>query len=214
LPTQPNIKERKMLKKFAVRSSRHRGAAYKRSPKSSYKQPVGQQVLEKLAAGITDLRDRAIILFLMDTGLRVSELVQLDRSMIKADTSVPRAGPLMNTATGSLPIAKSLVPRKFYVSERAFEALNLYLGSRDDPNPALFTTKSGERLRVDQVGKPVHAWCHLLGVERFPLHDFRRRLATGLREFGCDPTTINRLLDHSRVETTLELFSEIGSKAK
>ena len=117
-------------------------------------------------------------------------------------------------ATGSLPVAKSTECRTFYVSPRALEALNLYLASRDDTSPALFTTTSGERLRVDNVQKLVRAWCHQLDINRFPLHDFRRRLATSLSEFGFDLMTISRLLGYCRVETTLRLFFPADLKAK
>jgi integrase len=169
-----------MLKrKLAVRSTCRWGASHKRPPMSPYKHPVSRQVLEKLVAGIADLRDRAIILFLMDTGARVSELVLQNRDMIKVRTGV-LSGEFKFAATATLPATKSNGQRQLYVSARALEALNLYLESRKDANPALFATRSGERLRSEQVRRLLHAWCARLGIERFPAHDFRRSLAESL----------------------------------
>ena len=171
-----------LKKKLAVRTSRQRAASRKRAPMFLHKQPVSRQVLEKLIAGTTDLRDRAIILFLIDTGARVSELVSQDRDMIKVGTGV-LAGEFKFAATGTLPIAKSNGRRNLYISARAVEALNLYLDSREDANPALFTTRSGERMRTEQVRRLLHVWCGRLGIEPFPLRDFRRSLAESL--FGA-----------------------------
>src|ERR1017187_1773520 len=168
-----------LKKKLAVRTSRQRAASRKRAPMFPYTQPVSRQVLEKLVAGTTDLRDRAIVLFLIDTGARGSELVLLDRDMINVGTGV-LGGEFKFAATGTLPIAKSNRRRNFYITARALEALNLYLESREDTNPALFATRSGERMRTEQVRKLLYVWCERLGIEPFPAHDFRRSLAESL----------------------------------
>ena len=143
------------------------------------KDAVSNVVMNKLAEGVDDLRDRAIILFLMDTGARVSELVSQDRDMIKVGTEV-LLGEFKFAATSTLPIAKSKGRRDLYISARALEALNLYLECREDANPALFATRSGERMRTEQVRKLLYVWCDQLGIERFPAHDFRRSLAESL----------------------------------
>jgi len=203
-----------MLSKSAVRSSRPRVASRKRPLKSSFKQPVSRQVLETLVAGVTNPRDRAIILFLMETGLRSGEFVQLDRDMIKVSAEAPPAGGTEMVATGNLPVESSIGCRSFYLSARALEALNLYLGSRQDTNPALFITTSGERLRVDHVRRLVRAWCHQLDIRPFPLHDFRRRLAADLMASGCNLTIVQSVLGHSDVKRTIDLYSSLNSKAK
>ena len=172
-----------LKKKLAVRISRQRAASRKRAPMSPYKQPVTRQVLEKLVGGTTDLRDRAIILFLADTGARINEFVSLDRDMIKVGPGV-LAGGFKFAATGTLPIGKSNGRRSLYISARAVEALNLYLYSRKDAHPALFASRSGERMRTEQVRKLLHVWCDQLGIERFPAHDFRRSLAESLSRGG------------------------------
>jgi integrase len=63
---------------------------------------VSSQVIEKLINGVTDLRDRAIILFLTDTGARVREPVAMDRDMIAAGAGVLPVSQLKTAATGSL----------------------------------------------------------------------------------------------------------------
>ncbi len=168
-----------LKKKLTNRRSSQRGASGRRTPRSPFEPPVSRQVLEKLVAGIADLRDRAIILFLMDTGARVSELVLQNRNMIKVRAGV-LGGSFKFAATGTLSTAKSNGRRDVYISTRALEALNHYLESRQDANPALFATRSGERMRTEQVRRLLHTWCDRLGIERFPAHDFRRSLAESL----------------------------------
>ena len=155
-----------LKKKLAVRSTCQWASSHKRPPMSPSRQPVSRQVLEKLVAGIVDLRDRAIILFLTDTGARLSELLSQDRDTIKVGTGV-LAGEFKFAATATLPATKSNGQRKLYVSARALEALNRYLETRKDANPALFVTRSGERLRTEQVRRLVHTWCDRLGIEGF-----------------------------------------------
>ena len=166
-------------KKLLNRSSSQWAASRRRAPRSPFKQPVSHQVIENLVAAVTDLRDRAILLFLVDTGARLSELVSQDRDMIKVGTGV-LAGEFKFAATATLPATKSNGQRKLYVSARALEALNRYLETRKDANPALFATRSGERMRTEQVRRLLDALCDRLCIERFPAHDFRRRLAESL----------------------------------
>jgi site-specific recombinase XerD len=73
-----------MKKKSQVRSVGQEVASRKRAPRKNFTLTVSEQELEQLVAGISDLRDKALVLFLRDTGLRVGELVALDRNMIKA----------------------------------------------------------------------------------------------------------------------------------
>ena len=167
-------------------------------------------MIENLVAGVTDLRDQAIILFLMDTGARVSELVSLNRNMITV-----RAGMLGDSfkfaATGTLPIAKSHGWRDIYISARALEALNHYLESRQDANPALFASRSGERMRTEQVRKLPHSWCDRLGIDRFPVHDFRRSLGESLVGAGS-PFVMARVLGYSPSKFTLKEITPMSPR--
>jgi integrase/recombinase XerC len=194
-----------MLKEKVVSSS-NQVASHGRAPKKTFTLTLSQQKMDQLVAGISDPRDKALVLFLRDSGLRVGELVMLDRDMISVCTGVLPGSQIATAATGSIPIAKSHKRRKFYVSARAFEALSLYLENREDTEPALFAGRSGERLRADQVRKLIHGSCDRLGLKRFPLHEFRRSLATRFLEGGgCNMVTLQAILEYSIVASTVRM---------
>lgn len=184
-------------KNAAFRKARLRATPRRRLHKRRLHQPVSQQVIETLISGITDLRDRAIILVLADSGARVSELLQLSREDIKIASGAIGDG-FRFAAVGTLPSVMTADKlRKAYLSARALEALNAYLETRGDSNAALFTDASGKRMTTQQVRWLLHVWCDRLGVKRFPIHDFRRRMAEGLIAGGMSVNAVAIVLGWS-----------------
>ena len=133
----------------------------------------------------TGERDRAIILFLLDTGARAGELLALDR----ADVDV---------ITGEVLIrkSKSRKPRTVFLGRTARRALRAYL-KLCDPGRALFVTDEGERLRMAGLRQIMVRRARRAGVPVPPLHSFRRAFALAMYRAGVDLLTIQRLLGHA-----------------
>jgi site-specific recombinase XerD len=149
------------------------------------------------------VRDRAILETLFSTGLRVSELVHLDRDDIN-----------LNSGEFTV-IGKGRKARIVYLSKSAIDWLKRYLGTRADPFKPLFLRYSGKkmtendfdgeslRLTVRSVERLVKKYARRGGisVDATP-HTLRHTFATGLLSQGADLRSVQELLGHSNVSTT------------
>lgn len=142
----------------------------------------------------TALRDRAIILTLLDTGLRVSELVDL----IVADYD-ERVG-MLNIRKG-----KGRKPRAVYVGQAARQAIWRYLKSRDvhSSKAPIFASKQGQQLDRIAVLRMVKRAGQRAGVDNVHPHRFRHTFAITFLRNGGTPLELQRLLGHEKLETVL-----------
>lgn len=143
----------------------------------------------------TALRDRAIILTLLDTGLRVSELVGL----IIADYD-ERVG-MLNIRKG-----KGRKPRTVYVGQATRQALWKYLRSRSDVHSSkapIFASKDGAPLDRIAVLRMVARAGKRAGVDKVHPHRFRHTFAITFLRNGGTPLELQRLLGHEKLETVL-----------
>jgi len=134
----------------------------------------------------TDERDRAILLFLLDTGVRAGELIALDKQDV-------------DTLTGDVLIrkSKSRKPRTVFIGRTARRALRAYLKLRTDTARAVFVTDEFERLRMAGLRQIILRRSKRAGVPVPALHSFRRAFALAMNRAGVDLLTISRLLGHS-----------------
>ena len=155
------------------------------------KKPLSDVEVEELRQSTTNLRDMAIIEVLYATGIRVSELCQLNRTDIKNDMAVVKG--------------KGSKERKIYFSQKSMYYLNQYLQSRKDTNEALFVglKKPYTRISVECV----ETICRTLGkvaeVEKVHPHRFRRTMATRALNKGMPIQEVQMLLGHSKIDTTM-----------
>ena len=158
------------------------------------KETYSDETLEALRDGCSCLRDLAMIDLLASTGIRVSELVRLNRADINFE------------GRECVVFGKGSKERPVYFDARTKVHLRNYLESRCDDNPALFVTLqnphkrleiSGVEIRVRQLGRK-------LEVGRVHPHKFRRTLATRAIDKGMPIEQVQRLLGHSKIETTME----------
>lgn len=156
------------------------------------RKPFSPVEREKLKNTCTSLRDLALTEFLYASGLRVSEVISLDRSSIDFVTRE------------STVIGKGGKERRFYLSEVCAEYLRQYLNSRTDNNAALFVsikspykrlTKEGVEFIVKTLGKKA-------GISNVHPHRFRRTLATDLVRKGVPIQDVAQILGHSDLRTT------------
>ena len=145
------------------------------------------------------LRDRAILEVLFSTGLRVAELVALNKEQINIK-------PEIIDLEVSI-IGKGGHPRTVYFSERAVNWLIKYLKTRSDNEKALFVNYAGKapltRLTIRSVERLVKQYTLLAGL---PLttttHTMRHSFATDLLMKGVDLRVVQEFLGHRNIATT------------
>lgn len=145
------------------------------------------------------LRDKAILETLFSTGLRVAELVALNREQItiKPETTDLEVGI----------IGKGGHPRTVYFSERAVSWIRRYLRTRNDNEKALFVNYGGRapltRLSIRSIERMVKHYALLAGL---PLtttcHTMRHSFATDLLMKGVDLRVVQEFLGHRNIATT------------
>ena len=154
---------------------------------------------------LTGLRDRAILEVLFSTGLRVSELVNLNRDQIN-----------FRTREFSV-IGKGRKPRLVFLDDEAAIALSRYLKKRDDGFKPLFLRLKGPlpkdptqdpdgeswRLSARSVERLVKKYVKKSGisVDATP-HTLRHSYATDLLRSGADIRSVQELLGHKSISTT------------
>ena len=139
-------------------------------------------------------RDLAIIDMLSSTGMRVGELVKLN----KADVDFQNRECIV--------LGKGNKQRKVYFDARTKIHLQNYLNSRTDDNEALFVSlqKPYDRLRISGVEIRLRDLGKKLNLNKVHPHKFRRTLATMAIDKGMPIEQVQQLLGHSSVDTTLQ----------
>ena len=147
------------------------------------------------------LRDRAIITLLFASGLRVNELVGLNRDHI-------------NTKRREFMVrGKGQKDRPIFISQAAASAIEDYLSSRFDNLPPLFltysrnnitsTTGDYRRLGARSVQRLVNKYAKLAGITKHVSpHTMRHTYATDLLMNGADLRSVQSMLGHSNISTT------------
>ncbi|MCK5491256.1 MAG: tyrosine-type recombinase/integrase [Candidatus Pacebacteria bacterium] len=161
---------------------------------------------------ISDLRDKAILELLFSTGLRVSELSNLNRENI-------------NLKSGEFSIrGKGGKIRIVFISDSARDTLAAYLKERKDLDPALFIhlknpsqdteKKSASLLRLTprSIQRIVKSCATKAGiVKKVTPHTLRHSFATDLLMNGADIRSVQSMLGHSSITTT-QIYTHITNK--
>lgn len=158
------------------------------------------------------IRDKAILLLLYSTGLRVSELVSLNVSDV-------------NLKTGEFAvIGKGRKVRTVYLNETAKSALQKYINVRKDTFKPLFLRYSGRELEnIDEDGENLRLTVRSIQrlVKKYALnagisvdatpHTLRHSFATSLLSQGADLRSVQELLGHSNLSTT-QIYTHVTNK--
>ena len=158
------------------------------------KETYSDEALELMRDHAECIRDLAIIDTLASTGMRVGELVKLNREDINF---VDRE---------CIVLGKGNKQRKVYFDARTKIHLQRYLASRTDDNPALFVTlqKPHNRLQISGVEIRLRKLGRELNLNKVHPHKFRRTLATMAIDKGMPIEQVQQLLGHQSVDTTLQ----------
>jgi len=145
-------------------------------------------------------RDRALMLFLLDSGCRRSEVQALDVGDV-------------NLANGSVLIVrgKGGKMRVAFVGAKTRRALVRYLRERravKDSDPLWVTTQGG-RLGLSSLREVVRRRAARAGVPEPGLHAFRRGFAISALRSGCDLITLQRLLGHSSLAVVSRYLKQV-----
>jgi len=161
---------------------------------SSIKETYTDEELETMRDNCEEIRDLAMIDMLASTGMRVGEMVLLNREDI-------------NFAERECVVfGKGNKERIVYFDARAKIHLREYLDSRTDENPALFVSLRGpyERIQIGGIENRLRELGKRLEISKVHPHKFRRTLATMAIDKGMPIEQLQRLLGHQRIDTTLQ----------
>lgn len=161
---------------------------------TNIKETYSDEALELMRDKCTELRDLAMIDILASTGMRVGELVLLNREDINFNERE------------CVVFGKGDKERIVYFDARTKIHLKNYLESRNDTNPALFVSLYSpfERLQISGVEVRLREFGKNLNINKVHPHKFRRTLATMAIDKGMPIEQLQKLLGHSRIDTTLQ----------
>ncbi len=151
------------------------------------------------AHGQIGSRDKAILLFLLDTGVRLAELLALNREDVD----------LISGAV-QVRIGKGRKPRLVYLGEKSRQVLRRYLKERQDHNPAVWVCRSGERLAESGLRMMLRRRSQEAGVPDPSPHDFRRAFALERWRAGVDILTLSKLMGHSSLQVLTRYLKQAG----
>ena len=158
------------------------------------KETYTDEALEQMRDHCSNARDLALIDLLASTGMRVGELVRLNRDDIDYQNRE------------CIVTGKGDKQRKVYFDARTKIHLQKYVNSRTDTNEALFVSLlspydrlqiSGVEIRLRQLGRE-------LNIPKVHPHKFRRTLATMAIDKGMPIEQVQHLLGHQSLDTTLQ----------
>ena len=158
------------------------------------KETYTDENIEILRDNCKGIRDLAIIDLLNSSGIRVGELVKLNRKDINFNDRE------------CIVLGKGEKQRKVYFDSKTKIHLQKYLELRKDDNEALFVSLlnphnrlqiSGVEIRLRQLGRS-------LNIDKVHPHKFRRTLATKAIDKGMPIEQVQQLLGHQKIDTTLQ----------
>ena len=163
------------------------------------KEIISDESMEILRDSCTEIRDLAMIDILASTGIRVGELVKINREDINFQERE------------CIVFGKGNKERTVYFNARTKIHLQNYLQSRKDACPALFVSLSEphERLTISGVEKRVKMLGQKACLGKIHPHKFRRTMATTAIDKGMPIEQVQKLLGHVKIDTTLH-YAMVG----
>lgn len=162
---------------------------------------IGRLTTQTDTSKLGGVRDRAILELLFSSGLRISELVNLDRDHI----NLKRREFMVR--------GKGQKDRPIFISEESAEWIEKYLAMRQDNSTPLFIRYSGskkadnsgnfQRLTARSIQRMVARYAKLAGITKHVSpHTLRHSFATDLLMNGADLRSVQAMLGHSNIATT------------
>ena len=167
---------------------------HKIKTRTNIKETYSDEALEMMRDNCKEARDLAIIDMLASTGMRVGEMVLLNRNDIDFNERE------------CIVFGKGSKERVVYFDARTKIHLQNYLESRKDNNPTLFVSLKSpyKRLKIGGIESRLREFGKLLGLQKVHPHKFRRTLATMAIDKGMPIEQLQQLLGHRKIDTTLQ----------
>ena len=161
---------------------------------TNIKETYSDEALELMRDSCPKVRDLAMIDMLASTGMRVGEMVLLNREDINFNERE------------CVVFGKGDKERIVYFDARTKIHLQNYLQSRTDDNPALFVSLQApyNRMKIGGIEVRLRKLGKRLGLTKVHPHKFRRTLATMAIDKGMPIEQLQQLLGHKRIDTTLQ----------
>lgn len=161
---------------------------------TNIKETYTDEDLEKMRDNCEELRDLAIVDMLASTGMRIGEMVLLNKVDINFNERE------------CVVFGKGDKERVVYFDARTKIHLQNYIDSRSDENPALFVTLRAPytRITIGGIESRLREMGKNLEIEKVHPHKFRRTLATMAIDKGMPIEQLQQLLGHKRIDTTLQ----------
>ena len=162
-----------------------------RSPRR-VKGVFSDEALVLMSECCTNERDVSLLDMLSSTGMRICELVRLNRNDIDLD------------ARECIVLGKGAKERRVYFDAKTKVHLKKYLDNRKDENSALFVSldRRAHRMSIGGIELRIRQLGIASGEKAYP-HKFRRTLATRAIDKGMPIEQVQEMLGHSRIETTM-----------
>ena len=169
-------------------------------PRTAYKDTQ----IEALRLASKDPRTRAIIDLLTSSGIRIAECVRLNRDDIDLESrelTVFGKGEKWRTA---------------YIDAAAVVSLRAYLATRSDDSEALFVSSKAphKRLSAGAIRRILHKLSAVTGIEDIIPHRFRHTTATRAIDRGMPIESVQVMLGHEEISTTLRYAHVSNEKVK
>ena len=148
---------------------------------------------------LTDARDKAVLLVLLDTGIRLGEFLALN-----TDDVDPITGMVLIRS------GKGRKPRNVYLGDKSRRSLRKYVRQRTDSSPALWINRFGERLADTGLRMILRRRAAKAGVPVPSPHDFRRAFALERWRAGIDILTLAKLMGHTSLQVLNRYLKQIG----
>lgn len=161
---------------------------------SNIKETYSDEALELMRDNCSEIRDLAMIDMLASTGMRVGEMVLLNREDIDFNERE------------CIVFGKGDKERIVYFDARAKIHLKEYLQGRTDNNPALFVSLRAphNRMSIGGIEVRLREFGKKLGLQKVHPHKFRRTLATMAIDKGMPIEQLQQLLGHRKIDTTMQ----------
>jgi len=157
------------------------------------KDTYSDETLELIRDSCDCSRDLALIDLLASSGIRIGELVNLNRDDINFNERE------------FIVFGKGGKERQAYFDARTKIHLQEYINARKDENSALFVSLKApyNRLTIGGIGSRLHKLGEQLNIKKVHPHKFRRTMATSAIDKGMPIEQVQRLLGHQKIDTTL-----------
>ncbi len=157
------------------------------------RKPFSDVEIDALRSACKAKRERAIIEILLSSGIRVSELCQMeigdiDKTHLKVHVRNGKGGK----------------ERITYITDVAMRHLSAYLDERKGNSTAVILNSSGKPINASGIRYVLHRIGNDAEIKNVHPHRFRRTFASGLAARGMNVQDIQKLMGHSNINTTME----------